>query len=260
MNENYWEQAKKAHSKRLVWITFVIVSLTIVFLIIFFNNKDILSEKTDIKKNTSIGSDSGLVDFSTPDSDIDHFFGSPDTSSILNQISENEEKGISDTAENSKKVVSVVQQPEVKPVNSVAKIEKIPENPPKKTNKLASTGVISKTDSLKINEMSGNIKTTNGYSILLPNVESMVSDRKDIIIRLALELFYNDPADTRGILSKRDPLRVVARKVIQRKELNSIRKESLSDEFENEMNTIFDKKTLQKVIVREFHIEKVDVQ
>jgi hypothetical protein len=44
------------------------------------------------------------------------------------------------------------------------------------------------------------------------------------------------------------------------KELNSIKKDTLSEELKNEMNLFFDRKTLFKVTIREFHIEKVAAQ
>jgi hypothetical protein len=262
MNENQWEQVKKNHSKRVLLILLLLISIAIVFSTIFFNNKDILSNNASIKKNSSFNADSGLVDFSTPDSDIDHFFGSADTSKKLNHIYSYEKNSKSDSStDGNKKTATLIQK---KNHNDTANVRKYSEKTDlgilETSTQVAKNSTVLKADSGKVSQKFDNIESSNWYSFVLPNVESTVSDRKDIIIRLALELFYNDSTETREILLKRDALRVVARKVIQRKELNSIRKEILSNEFENEMNMIFDKKTLQKVIVREFHIEKVDVQ
>jgi hypothetical protein len=94
-------------------------------------------------------------------------------------------------------------------------------------------------------------------AFLLTNVQSRIIDRKDLIISLALELFYTDSIAGSDLRINRDALRVVARKVLQDKPLASLKKELLAEEFKNEMNGIFERKALTKVRIREFHIEKV---
>jgi hypothetical protein len=135
--------------------------------------------------------------------------------------------------------------------------EQLPDERIPKQNKVPKTV---SDDSISKKSADQSKKTQKEQVFLLTNVQSRVIDRKDLIISLALELFYTDSITGSDLSINRDALRIVALKVLQDKPLGSLKKEPLAEAFKNEMNGIFERKALIKVRIREFHIEKVSEQ
>ncbi len=257
MSETHWENAKKSHKKHLQLLLFTGLPIIIITGIIICNNNDLLSGKRNETNNNAVIQDSELVFFPPADSEEDKFLDSSDNSKKLKgtqSIDTKSESLLNKRVESAKK--------EDKTLNQIYQKNEL--NEIKKTSK-TSVEINTKTaadssEKAKIDKKLYNIETSQQYSFLLFDVKSKVIDRKDIIISLALELFYDDTSDKYEILIRRDALKVIAKKVIRTKELNSIKKDMLSDELKNEMNSIFDRKTLNNVKIREFQIEKVDAQ
>ena len=257
MNETHWENAKKSHRKLLQFILFTGLPIFILAGIIICNNNDLFSGKKNAKEKNVIVSDSEIVFFPPADSEEDKFLDSSSVSSVKPQNvqsiglkSEHINKKQLETEKKEKIIQNqIYQKGELNEIKGVIKSQ----IDDRKSNTDSS-------EKAKIDKKLHNIETSQQYSFLLSNVQSRVIDRKDIFISLALELFYDDTSDNREILIRRDALKVVVKKVIQTKELNSIKKDMLSEELKNEMNSIFDRKTLINVRIREFHIEKVDAQ
>jgi hypothetical protein len=262
MNETYWEQAKKAHKKRLLVIVIVALFVLITSGIIISNNRDIIKSPNETTQE-SAAVDSSLFVFGMEDSaETENLIDNTDTSPAMSIATHNAKKSVA--LETS---IDTVVGPATMTIASEKNINKIKDPVAKKGNNSISYAqseerkpVIKDENNEKIDKKLNNIDSLRQYSILLPIIRSGVIDRKDIIISLALELFYSDSTDNRELLLKGDALKVVAIKLIQLKELNSIQKDALSEELKNEMNLIFDRKTLLKVIIREFHIEKVAAQ
>ncbi len=252
MTETRWEDAKKSHKNNNKLIISTLLPIFVITTIVIINNSDIFSGKKNETVKETIPSDSLLL-CSSIDSEETYF----------SEHNENLEKDqeISVNTINSK---DSARKEESKGKNdsrlNVSKGHE--EKKEKKEFEKISEEKVTTSDTLghvKDKIMHNNISSQQ-YSILLPGVQSKVIDRKDIIISLALELFYNDTSETREVLIRRDVLKVIAQKVIQNKEFSMIKKELLSEELKNEMNLIFDRKTLVKVNIREFQIEKATAQ
>jgi hypothetical protein len=262
MNETYWEQAKKAHKKRLLVIVVAGLFVLITSGIIISNNRDILKTPNETTQEAD-AVDSSLLVFGMEDSaEMENQIDNADTSPAMSIAAHNVKKGVA-----LKPSIDTVVGSAIMPIPSKKNVDKIKGPVAKNDNNSISHAqseeikpVIKNANNEKIDKKLNNIDSLQQYSILLPIIRSSVIDRKDIIISLALELFYRDSTDNSELLLKRDALKVVAIKLIQLKELNSIKKDILSEELKNEMNLIFDRKTLFKVIIREFHIEKVAAQ
>ena len=261
MNETYWELEKRAHRKRLLITVLVGFLVLITFGIIICNNSDLLTDRDESTQEFAAADSSSLV-FGMADSTEMENFNNADSSPELSVDTHSLKKDKNADLPVNRKVIS-----EIKPQVVSTTTEKINASALKNDNMVARSSQLVKENLItdipkdkKSDKKLNNIDSSQQYSILLPSIRSSVIDRKDIIISLALELFYRDSTDNGEILIKRDALKIVAIKTIQMKELNSIKKESLSDELKNEMNLIFDRKTLFKVTIREFHIEKVALQ
>lgn len=261
MNETYWEQAKKAHKKRLLLIVVVGLFVLITSGIIISNNGDLLNGRNETTQESAVV-DSALFVFGMTDSaETEKFIDNAD-SPATSVSTHTAKKGV-----DLQSSIDTVPGPAIKAITVKNTKDKIKEPAAKNDNNSSIHAqldgrkpVIEHPKSEMIDKKLNNIDSLQQYSILLPVIQSSVIDRKDIIISLALELFYRDSTDSHELLLKRDALKVVAIKLIQMKELNSIKKENLSEELKNEMNLIFDRKTLLKVTIREFHIEKVAAQ
>lgn len=256
MSETHWEDAKKSHQKHLKFIFLTGLPILIITCIIICNNNELFSGKKNEDNKNVLSQDSELIFFPPADSEWDKFQDSDisknvvGTQSIDTKSESILKKKVESAKKDEKKLNEIYQKNES---NEIKKPVKAPVNINSKPAAVSS-------EKVKIDKKLYNIDTSQQYSFLLSDVQSRIIDRKDIIISLALELFYNDASDKHEILIRRDALKVIVKKVIQAKELNSIKKDQLSDELKNEMNSIFDRKTLNNVKIREFQIEKVDAQ
>jgi hypothetical protein len=261
MNETYWEQAKRAHKKRLLLAIFVGSSVLIASAIIICNNEDLLSGRKDLPQESSVA-DSSLVFFGMPEStETENLINITDATLKPGVDAHSLKKNSTDfSLESGSKLEEKVNE-EKKNIEKIAPaIVKNDNNEPGRAQYGKAKTITELQYSKEIDKETKNIDSSQQYSILLPNIKISVINRKDIIILMALELFYRDSTDNSEILIKRDALRIVAIKLVQMKELNAIKKESLSEELKKEMNLIFDRNPLVKVTIREFHIEKVATQ
>lgn len=265
MNQNTWEQAQQKKSKQIRFTLLTLLPLLIISGIIIFNNKDVLVS-TRSENQLIVSSDSTAIIFA-PDSLIeDKYLDTPADSQVeIDTFKILSPDGFSKTTDNdfNEEIAIIGKKEPEKPAGTNKdtlqqrrSIDRA-DNLPLKTESLKEeeSSVIPK----KIKKIN-NIDSSRQYSILLTGVDSRVRNRKDIFIRLALELFYKDSESTRDILIKREDLKIVAKKIVQSSDLNAIKKESLASELVFEMNNIFDRKTITKVIIREFQIEKADAQ
>jgi hypothetical protein len=257
MNQTQWENARKSRKKHIQWIALAVLCILALFLIIICNNKD------QFEGNDS---NSGNVD----SSEYTSFFFNPEDSTGIEKksddnlvvISENQTVLSKDNLKKDFKKTEENKEHEVK-TQPGKKTGSISDSvPPKKDSAKAQNKTSSeagKKVDLK-NEKKNEILSNNSsreYSIKLPEIHYNVIDRKDIIISMALELFYRDSVFKREILLRRDALNVIALNLLQHKELASINKEEMSRELEIKMNELFEHDALSRVIIREFNIEKV---
>jgi flagellar basal body-associated protein FliL len=276
MTDTSWEQAIKKSRKKIKWIIILALFILAPFIIIINNNREFVDNGNDRISPASENITDSLPIFSVSPDDTDTFTDEIIDSARINQFeTESVEKNTLES-NYSEMAIEKNDSNQYRALNQNTVASEVETTPP--VNKLISTqehvDVVKKDDSTLSNSNvdkksvvpaqkiinQHNNESTKLYSFLLNDIKTGVSDRKDIYIRLALELFYRDSSLTRSIFIKRDNLKILVKSIIQKKELSTIKKNAVSKEILNQINTQFDEDTLVMVHVREIQIEKVDAQ
>lgn len=275
MNQASWEKVQKSRTRHAKVITISVIAVAAVAAVIILNNNDLISgksENTNTSDNTPFSFDeselSVMIDSTVSDdtgSDSQSTENQKDTSDkIQKNLSQEKMSAHSHADDNLIESNDNHKEPADKkatmlsPVESksVSGLQTTDERIPKQFD-AQNTASVASSDKKSADQAKNPLKE---QVFLLTNVQSRVIDRKDLIISLALELFYTDSVDRSDLHINRDALRVIALNVLQDKPLASLKKEQLAEDFKTEMNGIFERKTLIKVRIREFHIKKVSEQ
>ena len=129
-----------------------------------------------------------------------------------------------------------------------------PEKKSESVVQIADTGMMHK----NAEPVAVQVKKVHPLSIQLPPVSCRVSDRGDLRILIALEVFYDDGDMTQEILLRQKEMNVMVQRVFANRVLADIRKERTTNEILDAINSIFDRKTLNSIQFRKFQIEKVE--
>lgn len=275
MKQASWEKVQKSRTRHTKGIAISVIAAAAVAAVIIFNNNDLIfgiSENTNTHNSKSFSFDESelslMMDSTVSDdtgSDGQSTENQKDTSDKIQKNQSQEKMSAHSHAEDNlvesndvhkylaDKKTAMHSPVESRPVSGQQTPD---ERIPKRPDPLNAPSVAS-IDKKSADQIKNPLKE---QVFLLTNVQSRVIDRKDLIISLALELFYTDSMDRSDLYINRDALRVVALKVLQDKPLASLKKEQLAEDFKTEMNGIFERKTLIKVRIREFHIKKVSEQ
>ncbi len=275
MNQTSWENVQKSRTHHTKVITISVIAVAAVAAIIILNNNDLISGKSE-NANTP---DSTLFSFDESELTVTMEGTESDDTGSDGQSTENQKDTSAKIQKNQpqKKITSHSQVDDnliesndnhkeqannkasmLSPVDSkLVSGEQTPDERIPKQFDALNTASVASSDKKSPDQTKNPLKE---QVFLLTNVQSRVIDRKDLIISLALELFYTDSIAGSDLRINRDALRVVALKVLQDKPLASLKKEQLAEDFKTEMNGIFERKTLIKVRIREFHIKKVSEQ
>ncbi|MCX7726778.1 MAG: hypothetical protein N2053_08000 [Chitinispirillaceae bacterium] len=105
-------------------------------------------------------------------------------------------------------------------------------------------------------EKSGKESSFQLYPIAL-QVRGFISNRKDIVLNLSLELFFEDIDMKKEILLKREEIKIMVMKELKEKELSEIKPDLLESQLPSSINSIFDKNVIRKVKIKTIDIEKV---
>lgn len=275
MSQTSWENVKRSHKQHVKVISVSVIAVAAIAAIIIWNNNDLFSGNSE----NADSADSAFFSFN--DSELPAVIEGmeSDTTAYNDQSDENQNDTVpgvqkthsqKDTLDYSHSDDSPVEikdpdrQHEVKKTQAVETVvSKLVSGEQSPDERIPKMNVVSKAvsdDSISKKPADQTKISQKEQVFLLTNVQSRVIDRKDLIISLALELFYTDSITGSDLRINRDALRVVALKVLQDKPLGSLKKEPLAEAFKNEMNGIFERKALIKVRIREFHIEKVSEQ
>jgi flagellar basal body-associated protein FliL len=90
------------------------------------------------------------------------------------------------------------------------------------------------------------------YSVVLEEFSCTLADRQGLQVRIALELFYNNPALKRELLLKRENCKTLVRKVLAGKRLDEIVVDSLRREIIDEINEILERGRIVDVEFKNF--------
>jgi hypothetical protein len=272
MNQTSWERVQQSHKQHVKVISISVMAVAAVAAIIILNNSDLFSgnsENTNSADSASFSfNESELpaeiegLESDDPENNDQPLENQKDTAKTVQKNHSQKDTLVDSHSDDSpvevrdldrQQVVKKTQTVKTVESNLVSGEQSPDERVPKQ--RVVSKAVSDDSSGKKSADQSKN--TPKEQVFLLSNVQSRVIDRKDLIISLALELFYTDSITGSDLLINRDALRVVALKVLQDKPLGSLKKEPLAEEFKNAMNGIFERKALIKVRIREFHIEKV---
>jgi flagellar basal body-associated protein FliL len=95
-------------------------------------------------------------------------------------------------------------------------------------------------------------------SVLIPGVDCVILDKKDIRISLSLELFFIADSLQDEILMKREQLKVMVRKVLATKQFDDVKTGALKEEIKSAMNTLLERGAVEDIEFRAFRVEPMD--
>jgi hypothetical protein len=93
-------------------------------------------------------------------------------------------------------------------------------------------------------------------SIVLPSFPCRIESRKDVVIYLSLELFFNDIEKRSAILLRREDIKVMAMRTVHGKELNDIKIGELESQLLQNINKIFEHAEITAVKIGNIQVEK----
>ncbi len=94
------------------------------------------------------------------------------------------------------------------------------------------------------------------HSIVLPSFPCRIESRKDIVIYLSLELFFNDIEKRSAILLRREDIKVMAMRTVHGKELNDIKIGELESQLLQNINKVFEHAEITTVKIGNIQVEK----
>lgn len=94
------------------------------------------------------------------------------------------------------------------------------------------------------------------FSEELPPITCHLQSRKDVVIKLTLELFFHDEDMRRSLRLQRDKIRLVVQQMIKPKELSEMNVGSLEMQLLENVHRIFDPAMITSVRIKNIQIEK----
>lgn len=223
MAETSWEAQSRRKTRFWKWSVIILLAVLVAGIIIH-NNRDVVSgadEPSEEGDSFSMAVDSGAVSASAP-ATKDHAPAGEHRTEVhaINTVAA-ESHADPD-------VPAAAPNPERKDFYSIASGR--------------TAGIPSAIDSVEVGE-----------------VPCVVSNRKDIVVRIAL-VVYCDKAKKSEVLFKRDALAVVIRNTIRSRDLESIRFDAIEPELITAMNLVFDTRTIADIALRSVKIEKASYE
>ena len=222
MTESSWEAKRRSDRKIRITLLLIIAPLILLGTVLFINNREMIGgEKT-------LSSPGREFDTSTGNTPVEQRYAADSTDSVVPAVSDEY---------NSKKIL---------PLDSV-----------KEEKKESITNVESRPVQKKhIPPLSKKTSVQENFSELLPPFSYKIENRKDIVISLTLELFFNDPDTRMAIRLRRDDIKVMVSRVLWHCEIESIRNNDLERQLLNEVNSIFDVGEISNVAIKKIQVEK----
>lgn len=221
MNEGSWEWSRRQARKRILLSLLVVLPIVLLAVILFINNRDLL--RPGQARSTGSGADE------TPSA----------AGKKANPVQKSEPVQINTTA------VTGSDSPEIHPRESVRKISDKEESTVKKGGseaipkvKLPRTG------------------TRRQASVVIPPFPCTIESRKDMVIRLSLELLFDDSDMREAILLRREDIRVMVMRAMRMKTLSEMKIGSLESHLQKNINSIFDTSVITAVRIRNIQVEK----
>lgn len=91
------------------------------------------------------------------------------------------------------------------------------------------------------------IKPDSLFSVALPVVECRLAEKKDLVIRVSLKVFFADKNVEQEVLFKRNDIGVILKKVFKNKQLSDIVVDKLREELKRNVNALLEKGTIEDI-------------
>jgi flagellar basal body-associated protein FliL len=91
------------------------------------------------------------------------------------------------------------------------------------------------------------IKPDSLFSVALPIVECRLAEKKDLVIRVSLKVFFADKNVEQEVLFKRNDIGVILKKVFKNKQLSDIVVDKLREELRRKINALLEKGTIEDI-------------
>jgi hypothetical protein len=236
MSESTWETFRRKGQKR--FFTTVFISLPILFFtgILLVNNRDLIIHNRKIETDPSL---TPAVVSSAAES-----LGGHDTSPSI--IDNPEKKGpAKDTIAH-----PAVNASEKTPVPKTNSTFKTTEHTELKINTDTLAFVSRKVDSIVSN------RPDKLFSEQLPPIDCFIQNRKDIVIRLSLELFFKDEDTRAAIRLHHDAIKIMVRRNVLANELADMKIGKLEAQLYESINSIFEHENIHAIKIRNIQLEK----
>jgi len=240
MTESSWEASRSAQRKRSHLIILVSLPVVLLVTILFINNRDLLlaphgkpvqNEPVDSppKNEESHPSDHDTIPVQHKTVTAPTVDTMPDSGTVLRQRA---------IAKRSEPDTTVRKKADEQPHQTMVKNADIP------AQKKKSVGS-------QLPDM-----PHHPFSEMLPPIKCSLNNRKDIVISLSLELFFNDEDDRAVLRLYREDLKVMIMKSVLSAELPDMKIHVLEKHLLKNINSIFDHEIIIALKIRNIQIEK----
>ena len=224
MNENSRKRTPRNDRKKLLVLLLVAGPLCAIGAVLFLNNRDLIVSSVESFLPKTAGS-------------LPSSIGRSDTTGV-------------DMLPAARPAASAATRSTEKSGISVEKITAAPSAPPPSSSKAApvkNRGERPDRDSA-LND--------SCCSVLLAPIACSVENRKDMVINLSLELFFNDIEERPSILLRREDIKMMALRTMREQQLSAIKIHELETELQRNIACVFRDTGLIRVTIRNIQIEK----
>ena len=221
MSESSWESSRKSFRKKIIFSAAIVFPFLLVSSILFINNRDLITKTIEPKSVSAESSSRESV-----------------------QETEKKTEKSSSTSESSSSSGDILKKTPVEKIEASPLKESIVPEQQKKSVKAVKDHTEKKQQS-------------KSFSERLAPIRCRIENRKDVVINLSLELFFNDPEKRAAIRLRREDIKIMVWRTMRLKELSEIKIGELEKQLFKEINSIFEVDDLNSLKIRNIHVEKV---
>jgi hypothetical protein len=230
MNESSWEKSRRNDRKKFLLLLLISGPLCALGVILYLNNRDLID-------STSSGSGNPVVE-------AEPAVSSPQSTDTTAEV--RDKPDVSAPGGN-----SALPQPDAAVTNAVAPSEPVV-SPSPRISAQKTVAPVTGQSSPESSRPSGSC-----CSILLSPIECTVENRKDVVINLSLELFFNDPEQRSALLLRRDDIKVIVLRTMRSQQLPAIKIHELEALLLKDIAPVVQPSGISGMKIRNIQIEKV---
>ncbi len=227
MNESSWERSRRNDRKKLLLLLLVFGPLCALGVILYLNNRDQIGTVVSDHENHTVEAE-------------------PAVPSV-----ESNDTAAKPTPDNSTATGDELSPPELTVITADTPSQPAVSPPPQVSAKKTATPATGHSSP------DASPPTGSCCSILLSPIECTVENRKDVVINLSLELFFDDPGQRSALLLRRDAIKVMVLRTMRAQELSAVKINELEALLLAEIAPVVQPSGISGMKIRNIQIEKV---